>query len=305
MSPIEDRRRIADFLNMLSVERGASQNTLDAYRRDLSDAQDFLKSGVSGASRAEIVDYQQHLSRAGLATSTISRRLSALRQFYRFELEEGLRTDNPTSQIEAPRTVREVPDVLSRDQVTALLKACEGPAPKDARDLCLLELIYSGGFRASEVCALPLSALATRTDGFIRVIGKGNKERLCPVGRHANSAITAYLDHRAGFLPKRNQQIAGQFMFPSSGKAGHIERRTLQNIISQRSLMAGLDPSKISPHSLRHAFATHMLQGGADLRTVQLLLGHSDISTTQIYTHLLTDDLADMLAAAHPLAQKS
>ena len=148
-----------------------------------------------------------------------------------------------------------------------------------------------------------MSALKTRRDGFIRVIGKGNKERLCPVGRHANHALDAYLAVREAALPKRNRAVADAFVFPSGGKDGHLSRRTLQNVLDQRAIAAGLDPTAISPHSLRHAFATHMLQGGADLRTVQMLLGHADISTTQIYTHLLTDDLADLLAAAHPLAQ--
>lgn len=289
---------------MLSVEKGASQNTLDAYRRDLEDADDFLPYGLADATHDDLTRYQQSLAKAGFAVSTISRRLSALRQFYRFELEEGLRSDNPTSRLDAPRLVREVPNVLSRDDVSRLLNACQGEGEKSARDLCLLELIYSGGLRASEVCSLPLSALKTRQDGYIRVSGKGNKERLCPVGRHANAAISAFLDMRDELLPKKNRDLAQSYVFPSGGKAGHLDRRTLQNIIAERAVLAGLDATMISPHSLRHAFATHMLQGGADLRTVQLLLGHADISTTQIYTHLLTDDLADMLAAAHPLAQK-
>lgn len=289
---------------MLSIERGASQNTIDAYLSDLTDASDFLPEGLSSATPDELNSYQQSLSKAGFAGATIARRISALRQFYRFELEEGIRTDNPSGRLETPRHTRDVPDVLSREDVTRLLKACEGAHPKDVRDLCLLELIYSSGLRASEICALPMTALPNRTKGFIRVIGKGNKERLCPVGRHANEAISGYLEIRETLLPKRNQQLASQFVFPSGGKAGHIDRRTLQNIITNRASLVGLNPADISPHSLRHAFATHMLQGGADLRTVQLLLGHADISTTQIYTHLLTDDLADMLAAAHPLARK-
>lgn len=298
----DDHRRIQGFLDMLSVERGAAQNTLDAYRRDLSDASDFLPSGLVNASQEELSDYQQSLSRNGMATSTIARRVSALRQFYRFELEDGLRENNPAAQITAPQTARKLPDALTRDEVVRLLDACDGDTDRDIRDLCLIELIYSAGLRASEICALPMTALTTRKEGYIRVTGKGNKERLCPVGRHANAAIDQYLKART--LPKRNQAIAEAFVFPSGGKSGHIDRRTLQNIINQRTLAAGLRPADVSPHSLRHAFATHMLQGGADLRTVQVLLGHADISTTQIYTHLLTDDLADMLAAAHPLSRQ-
>lgn len=286
---------------MLSVEKGAASNTLDAYRRDLNDASDFLPDGLVSATKDQLSAYQQSLSKAGFATSTIARRISALRQFYRFELEEGLRTDNPASQIDLPQIQRPIPEVLSREAVKQLLAACEGESEKDVRDLCLLELIYSAGLRASEICALPVSALGTRAEGFIRVVGKGNKERLCPVGQHANAALDQYLAIRK--MPKRNQAEAEKYVFPSGAKSGHLERRTLQNVINARALKAGLNPDDISPHTLRHAFATHMLQGGADLRTVQLLLGHADISTTQIYTHLLTDDLADLLAAAHPLSR--
>lgn len=302
---MSDAQRIADFLDMLSVERGAARNTLEAYRRDLTDASLALPNGIGGASQEDVTQWQQSLSQQGLASSTIARRMSAMRQFYRFELEEGIRSDNPASRVEAPQILRQVPEVLSREAVTLLLEACIGPDQKDLRDLCLLELIYSAGFRASEVCALPVSALTTRHQGFVRVIGKGNKERLCPIGRHANAALDQYLEARALFLPGRNQLLAKSFLFPSGGKEGHISRRTLQNIVEERALKAGLDPVKISPHALRHAFATHMLQGGADLRTVQVLLGHADISTTQIYTHLLTDDLADLLAAAHPLSRRN
>lgn len=304
MSETNVFRRIQDFLDMLSVERGAAKNTLDAYRRDLEQAHDGLEAGLLLSSPQDIDAYQQSLSREGLANSSILRKLSALRQFYKFELEDGVRSDNPTSQVSAPQAIRSTPKVLSREHVQSLLETCSGDHPKDKRDRVLLELIYSAGFRASEVTSLPLSALATRQDGYIRVVGKGDKERLCPVGRHANTALDDYLTVRPTFMPKRNQAEAEKFLFPSSGGAGHLSRRTLQNIISARSIAAALNPDDISPHTLRHAFATHMLQGGADLRTVQVLLGHSDISTTQIYTHLLTEDLADMLAAAHPLAQK-
>ena len=302
-SPAQTRERLSAFLDMLSVERGAARNTLDAYRRDLEDAENALPGGLIDAQPDELASWQEGLTRQGFAATTIARRLSALRQFYRFELEEGLRKDNPASELDTPDQPRRVPKVLPRERVSELLSACEGEGVKDKRDLCLLELIYSAGLRASEICALPLSALRTREEGYIRVIGKGDKERLCPVGRHANLALTGYLDVREAFLPKKPHPTAKGFVFPSSAKDGHLSRRTLQNIIDARAVKAGLSPAELSPHALRHAFATHMLQGGADLRTVQMLLGHSDISTTQIYTHLLTDDLADLLAAAHPLAQ--
>lgn len=304
----DTRDRINAFLEMQAVERAASDNTLAAYRRDLNDAAAFLSSSgrdLVTTDRSGLSDYQQSLSDEGFAASTIARRISALRQFYRFELEEGLRDTNPAQGLSAPDASREVPDVLSREEVAALLSACEGEHPKDVRDLCLLEMVYSAGLRASEVCTLPMTALHTVRDGYIRVLGKGQKERLCPVGGPARRALDAWLSLRDDSLPPRNRGVAKKFVFPSGGADGHISRRTLQNIIQDRALKAGLDPARISPHSLRHAFATHMLQGGADLRTVQVLLGHADISTTQIYTHLLTDDLADMLVAAHPLANRS
>ena len=307
MSSATSRARINAFLDMQAVERAASENTLAAYRRDLNDAESFLGSRGSGlgpASREDLTAYQQSLADEGFATSTIARRISALRQFYRFEVEEGVRDNNPAQSLSTPGKPRPTPKVLSREAVGELLDACTGDHPKDVRDLCLLELVYSAGLRASEICTLPLTALRTRDEGYIRVLGKGQKERLCPVGGPANRAISAFLDIREAFLPTKNRALASKFVFPSSGQDGHIGRRTLQNIIEHRALKAGLNPAEISPHTLRHAFATHMLQGGADLRTVQLLLGHADISTTQIYTHLLTDDLADMLVAAHPLAQR-
>lgn len=302
------RDRINAFLEMQAVERAASDNTLAAYRRDLNDAAAFLSGAgrdLVTTDRSGLSEYQQSLSDEGFAASTIARRISALRQFYRFELEEGLRDTNPAQGLSAPDANREVPDVLSREEVAALLSACEGDHAKDIRDLCLLELVYSAGLRASEVCTFPMTALHTVKDGYIRVLGKGQKERLCPVGGPAQRALQAWLDIRSDQLPPRNRKMAEKFVFPSGGADGHLGRRTLQNIIHDRALKAGLDPARISPHSLRHAFATHMLQGGADLRTVQVLLGHADISTTQIYTHLLTDDLADMLVAAHPLANRS
>lgn len=196
----ETRDRINAFLEMQAVERAASDNTLAAYRRDLNDAAGYLD--VTGrdlvtTDRAGLTDYQQSLSDEGLAAATIARRISALRQFYRFELEEGLRETNPAQGLSAPDASREVPDVLSREEVAALLSACEGEHPKDVRDLCLLELVYSAGLRASEVCTFPMTALHTVKEGYIRVLGKGQKERLCPVGGPAQRALTAWLAIRA------------------------------------------------------------------------------------------------------------
>lgn len=300
---------IAAFLDMMAVERAAAKNTIEAYQRDLEDAAAALSASggdLLGASPEQLQAYQLALTTEGLADSTVARRVSSLRRFFLFCLEEGLLDQNPAADLKTPTPTKAPPSVLSREDVAKLLEGGrDHQSIKAIRNRCLLELLYSAGLRASELVSLPMSALSTRTEGYIRVVGKGDKARLCPVGGPANAAVDAYLEIRAQFRPKRGGEKPSVFVFPSSGKEGHISRRTLQNILKEASLEAGLDPTTLSPHSLRHAFASHMLQGGADLRTVQLLLGHADISTTQIYTHLLTDDLRDLLIAAHPLSKKA
>lgn len=302
-----DTRRIEAFLDTLRAERGAADNTIEAYRRDLEDASEFLR-----ANRTSLVDAQERdlsafvrdLHERGMSAATVSRRLSALRRFFRFQLGDNERQDNPTSRLDGPSLRREPPDVLSREEVTRLIEAAQGPEPGDLRTACLIELLYGAGLRASECCDLPLSALPAPGASVLIVRGKGDKERITPLGRPALDALRAYMAVRETFLPKSAvRSLAQRFVFPSRGAGGRLTRRRLGQILEDLAVKTGIACERVSPHALRHAFATHLLSGGADLRAVQLLLGHADISTTQIYTHVITDDLRDLLEAAHPLAR--
>ena len=303
---MSDAARIEAFLEMMSAERGASSNTLDAYGRDLRDASAFLKGRLTKAKPAQIERYATRLGAEGLAPRTQARKLSSLRRFFRFLFEEGDRKDDPTSRLEGPKAGRDVPDVLSREEVARLIGACG----EDMRLRCLVELLYGAGLRVSELVSLKLGNLPRRragrwetTDIIIR--GKGGKDRLCPLGTPALEAIRAWLEQREESLPKKTLKArqASGYLFPSRGKEGHLTRRRLGQMLKTLSLDAGLDPARVHPHALRHAYATHLLQGGADLRSVQTLLGHADISTTEIYTHVLSDELAELLETAHPLAR--
>jgi integrase/recombinase XerD len=309
VSPIAtaDRHRIEAFLDHLSGARGASGHTIDAYARDLADAAAFLgrhPGGLTDATRDGITAYLASLSDEGLAPATLARRLSALRQFYRFELRNGLREDDPAADIDMRVPAREVPDVLSREEVARLFAAVEeGDGATARRDSCLLELAYGAGLRASELCELEMSSLPARGETAILIEGKGGRQRLCPLGQPARKALTDWLEVRDSALPKGSlRRLAGRYVFPSRGRTGHLTRRRLAQILEGLALNAGLEAKRVTPHSLRHAFATHLLQGGADLRAVQMLLGHADIATTQIYTHVLTDELRELLETAHPLA---
>ena len=303
---MSDAARIDAFLEMMSAERGASANTLDAYGRDLADASGFLKGRLVTASARDVARYAVWLADQGLAPRSQARKLSSLRRFCRFLFEEGDRTDDPTSKLEGPKALRDIPDVLSREEVSRLIEACGD----DMRLRCLVELLYGAGLRVSELVTLKLGNLPRRKAGRwetadIIVRGKGGKDRLCPLGTPALEAILAWLGQREASLPKKTLQAkaAAAYLFPSRGKAGHLTRRRLGQMLKDLSLAAGLDPARVHPHALRHAYATHLLQGGADLRSVQTLLGHADISTTEIYTHVLTDELAELLETAHPLAR--
>lgn len=302
---MSDINRIEAFLEMMSAERGAAQNTLDAYARDLLDASGFLGGRLVSATPHEVSSWMQDLAARGLAASTSARRLSAVKRFFRFLFEEGDRKDNPTSGLDGPKRHRDVPDVLSRDEMLALIEACG----EDVRLRCLVECLYGAGLRVTELVSLKLGELPRFRGGRwmtsdIIVRGKGGKERLCPLGAPALDAIADWLDVREASLPKTiaARARAEKYVFPSRGKDGHLTRRRLGQMLETLSARAGIDIAKVHPHALRHAYATHLLQGGADLRSVQTLLGHADISTTQIYTHVLTDELAELLDTAHPLA---
>ena len=289
---------------MMSAERGASANTLAAYARDLADFSAFPKGDVAAASRDEIRAYLTHLSKTGLAASSQARRLSALRQFYGFLYAEDIRKDNPTEAVEAPKTSRPLPRILSAADLEAMIVAASMGETAEARRLtCIVEMLYAAGLRVTELAGLPLAAVKGK-DNFILVKGKGNKERLAPLNASARLAIQAYLDVRAQFLPKEPRRShAERYLFCSRGVEGFLTRQRLYQLLKGLAAKAGLDPAKISPHVLRHAFATHLVEGGADLRSVQTLLGHADIATTEIYTHVAKDHLRKVMQKAHPLAK--
>jgi integrase/recombinase XerD len=302
---MSDRSRIEAFLEMMSAERGASVHTLDAYGRDLLDASEFCGGRLSDATGTELASWLQDLAARGLAASTSARKLSATRRFFRFLFEEGDRKDDPTSQLEGPKTHRDVPDVLSRGDLSDLILACG----VDLRLTCLVEMLYGAGLRVTELVSLRLGNLPRRKGNRwvtrdIIIRGKGGKERLCPLGAPALKSLTDWLAIREETLPKGTlaRGRAEPFVFPSRGKQGHLTRRRLGQLLEELADQAGLHRKRVHPHALRHAYATHLLQGGADLRSVQTLLGHADISTTQIYTHVLTDELAEMLEMTHPMA---
>ena len=302
---MSDAARIDAFLEMMSAERGASPNTLDAYGRDLRDASDSMRGKLTRADAKDVSRYVSSLAAQGLAPRTQARKLSSMRRFFRFLFEEGDRKDDPTSKQEGPKAGRDIPDVLSREEVERLIDACG----EDVRMRCLLELLYGAGLRVSELVSLKLGNLPRRKGGHwetrdIIVRGKGGKDRLCPLGGPALEAISDWLEVREDSLPKKTLKANGAaaYLFPSRGKEGHLTRRRLGQMLDALAVEAGIKPSKVHPHALRHAYATHLLQGGADLRSVQTLLGHADISTTEIYTHVLTDELAKLLETAHPLA---
>jgi len=297
-------RHLDLFLEMLAAERGAARLTIAAYRNDLIDAARFLaRSGVTleAASNAALRKYLGYLARLGMQPRSVARKLSALRQFYRFLVLERLSADDPSAALDAPRLGRPLPKIMSEADAQSLLTAAGArPGPEGLRAVCLLELLYGSGLRVSELVGLPLAA-ARGGKRFLLVRGKGDKERLVPLSPPARRALDVYLAARASFLKPK---IDSRFLFPSRGKSGHLTRERCGQVLKQLALEAGLDPKRLSPHVLRHAFASHLLDRGADLRSVQEMLGHADIATTQIYTHVMGDRLQRLVATHHPLARK-
>jgi integrase/recombinase XerD len=293
------------FLEMMAVERSAARNTLTAYARDLEDAAGFLARrdrSLAMAAMEDVEAYFADLGARGLSPATAARRRAALRQFYRFVLGEGWRSDDPSRRVEAPRQGRSLPKVLSRDEVDRLIAAAaERDGAQGLRLACMVELAYASGLRISELTSLSLAALA-RDPAYLIVKGKGGKERLAPLNDAARAAVKAYLGVRERFLPKGD--AANPWLFPSGGKSRRLTPRRFGQLLDEAAVACGIDPARVSPHVLRHAFATHLLEGGADLRVVQTLLGHADIATTQIYTHVASDRLAEVVATRHPLAKK-
>ncbi|MBI1339275.1 tyrosine recombinase [bacterium] len=303
-----DALRIEAFLDYLAAGAGVADNTLAAYRRDLEDTADFLATldrRLCDAGEDDIARYLGDLVDRGLSDATAARRLAALRRFFRHQMQEGLRDTDPTSRITGPGVRRAPPDVLSRDEVRRLIEAADEVDPAGLRLRCLVELLYGAGLRASEACDLPLSALPDPGGSVLTIRGKGGKDRIAPLGAPARRALEAWLAVRGEHLPEGTaRKQADRYVFPSRGAGGRLTRRRLAQMLDDLAARAGLPPGKVSPHALRHAFATHLLSGGADLRAVQLLLGHADISTTQIYTQVMIDELRDLLETAHPLARR-
>lgn len=311
---MRDHALIDRFLEMILTERAASLNTMESYRRDLEQfissvpriSEDILLS----ASKDDIRKYLVLLEKGGFAASTAARKLSCLRQFYKFLFAEGIRADNPTTDLESPHMGRSLPKLLSENQVTDLLTEAERAASEtgrleDVRLWALLELLYATGLRVSELVSLPKTVFRSG-EPYIYVRGKGDKERLVPLSDRALTAIHAYLDVMTSAKdskgrPKFNK--GNKWLFPSRGKLGHLTRHRFSQILKKLGLKVGLSQGSLSPHVLRHAFATHLLANGADLRAVQKMLGHSDISTTQIYTHVLEERLKALVHSKHPLVK--
>lgn len=297
---------VRQFLQMMTVERNAARPTLEAYGRDLGDLAETLGvtlQGLPALNEGDIGRYFADLDARGLKSSSMQRKRSAVRQFYRFCIQEGLIGADPSRKIAAAKKGLTLPKILSRDEIEALIEAAGAKDINQAIRLhCLIEMAYASGMRISELVSLRLDAVA-RDPAFLIVKGKGGVERLVPLNSPARVAIKTYLDVRGGFLQSKDQ--ANPYLFASRGADGYLTRRRVGQLLDEAALNAGIDPKRVSPHVLRHAFATHLLEGGADLRTVQTLLGHADISTTQVYTHVANERLREVVETHHPLAKRT
>jgi integrase/recombinase XerD len=312
-----DAKLIHLFLDMLAAEQGAGDNTLDAYRRDLTDFSEFLgRAGqnFAGAGTDVLRDYLADLDTRGFKSSSVARRLSAMRHLFRFLLNERIRGDDPAAILSGPKRGRGLPKVLSISDVDRMLTRAkeltqpEGASPQQRlramRLHCLLEVLYATGLRVSELVALPLSA-SRRDASMIVVRGKGNKERLVPLNEASRQAMADYLAAMEALKPdKKKNAASSKWLFPSFGESGHLTRQHFARDLKELAAASGLAPRLVSPHVLRHAFASHLLHNGADLRILQTLLGHTDISTTQIYTHVVEERLKSLVRDLHPLAEK-
>ena len=304
------------FLEMLVAERGAAKNTVAAYKRDLADYCEYLKTvdvDVTQATTTNIKGYIKDLStrdsadKSGTTSSrTINRRLSALRQFYRFAVGEGMRKDDPTVGIESPKQTRTLPKVLTEAEVDTLIKASTdmGKGSDGVRLACLLELIYATGIRVSELVSLTLESIQDNGN-YLVIEGKGGRERVVPLSQPAKEALNAYLDVRGSFIAPHRKDVQAKWLFPSStSEIGHLTRQRFAQLLKDLAEFSGVDADRVSPHILRHAFATHLLNHGADLRSVQKMLGHADIATTQIYTQILDQQAEEEVDEKHPLSKE-
>ncbi len=304
------------FLDMLIAERGAALNTRHAYERDLADVCAFLKKQAKDINTATTNDLKSYLGELGgrenakskgggkTAVRTIARRISALRQFFGFLVSEGNRSDDPTSTIESPKQTRTLPKILSEDEVSVLITTAQKQGgPESVRLVALLEILYATGLRVSELVGLPVAAIGPESR-YLTVEGKGGRERMAPLSEPAQKAMKGYMDIRNKFLMPDRADAQGKWLFPSrTSESGHLTRQRFAQLLKELSRNAGIDPERVSPHVLRHAFATHLLRHGADLRSVQKMLGHADIATTQIYTQVVGEQIKSTVETKHPLAK--
>jgi len=303
------------FLNMLVAERGAALNTRHAYERDLADVCAFLKTqgksldaATTDDLKSYLTDLSQRINSKGkdntqTAVRTIARRISALRQFFGYMVSESKRSDDPTSNIESPKQTRTLPKVLTEDEITTLITTAQKQGGAEGlRLVALLEILYATGLRVSELVGLPMAAIGTESQ-YITVEGKGGRDRMAPLSEPAQTALKAYLDIRNRFVTSDNADNQSKWLFPSrTSESGHLTRQRFAQLLKELSRNAGLDTGRVSPHVLRHAFATHLLKHGADLRSVQKMLGHADIATTQIYTQIVNEQMQKAVEENHPLA---
>lgn len=304
-----DLDRISTFLEAQAAELDAAENTRLAYARDLKDFASWADKHAGpllGLAQSDIESYIVSLEAAGLARTTRARRLSAIRQFYRFAFEEGWRDDNPAIQIKGPKRQKKLPKTLSEDEVDRLLDAARntGREADRPRNTCLMELLYATGMRVTELVSLPVAA-ARGNPQMLLVRGKGGKERLVPLSPPAREALSAWLtvrDEAADVARIEKGTPESRFLFPSRGRSGHLTRHAFYLLLKDFAVAGGVSPEKVTPHTLRHAFATHLLANGADLRAIQTLLGHADVGTTEIYTHVLEERLRELVLEHHPLA---
>lgn len=306
----DSHRWISAFLEAQAAELGAAHNTLLAYGRDLKDVADWMDNQELDFAKMEKADVEAYLiacDNQGLARSTRARRLSAIKQLYRFAFEEGWRSDNPAIQITGPGRDKRLPKTLSEDEVDRLLNAARSSgrnASDRLRNTCMMELLYATGMRVTELVSLPVGA--TRGDPrMLLIMGKGGKERMVPLSPPARDALAAWLKLRDETEEdaRSKGKAKSKFLFPSSGASGHLTRHRFYLLIKEFAVVGGVSPEKVTPHTLRHAFATHLLANGADLRSIQSLLGHADVATTEIYTHVLEERLSELVLTHHPLAK--
>lgn len=308
---MNETERITTFLDAQVAELNASRNTQVAYARDLKDFLGWLKTrelALLTVNQAGIEDYLIDLDASGLARATRVRRLSAVRQFYRFAFESGWRRDNPAIRVKGPAPERRLPGTLSEDEVERLLEAARetGRLNDRLRNACLMEILYATGSRVSELVSLPVTA-ARGNPKLLLMRGKGGKERILPLSEPARLALSAWLERRDALeeVARKNRGVPpSRYLFPSRGRSGHLTRHRFYQLVKELAVAAGISPGRVTPHTLRHAFATHLLARGADLRAIQTLLGHSDIATTEIYTHVLEDRVKELVLEHHPLAKE-